>query len=191
MTNKNKERKILIIFLIIRILIFLGIIITFATKNYISTIFCTFSTLLFLTPTIIKKRLCLELPSILEILIYLLIFCVITLDVLNSFNIKVHWDTIAHTIIGFLYALFCFCYLTRLIKKRMDIKLPLTFICIISILFSMTASVCWEIYEYSADKLFKRDMQKDVLVTTFSSVNLNKKSKIEPITINKIIKIEL
>ncbi len=186
MTNQSKERKILIIFLFIRIFIFLGIIITFITKNYISTIFCTFSTLLFLTPISKKKKICLEVPSILEIVITLLVFCIIILDVLNKLNTKVHWDTIIHTIIGFLYALICFYYITRLIKKRIDIKLPLPFICIISILFSMTAGVCWEMYEYSADKVFERDMQKDVLVTTFSSVNLNKDNKLEPVTINKI-----
>lgn len=43
----------------------------------------------------------------------------------------------------------------------------------------MTVGVCWEFFEYSADKIVKTDMQKDVLVQEISTVYLdpNKENK--------------
>ena len=39
--------------------------------------------------------------------------------------------------------------------------------------FSMTIGVLWEFIEYSADKLFALDMQKDFVISSFSSVTLD------------------
>ena len=50
----------------------------------------------------------------------------------------------------------------------------------------MTIGVLWEFFEFSVDRLFHMDMQKDTIVHTISSVMLDPTNKNIPITIDGI-----
>ena len=50
----------------------------------------------------------------------------------------------------------------------------------------MTVGVLWEFFEFSMDRLFEMDMQKDTIVRTISSVALDPTNQNIPITIREI-----
>ena len=57
---------------------------------------------------------------------------------------------------------------------------------LVAFCFSMTIGVLWEFFEFSVDRLFHMDMQKDTIVHTISSVMLDPTNKNIPITIDNI-----
>jgi len=50
----------------------------------------------------------------------------------------------------------------------------------------MTIGVLWEFFEFGADKYLKTDMQKDRVITSISSVELNEEGKNIPVRIDDI-----
>lgn len=57
---------------------------------------------------------------------------------------------------------------------------------IVAFCFSMTIGVLWEFLEYGADHFFPVDMQKDAIVTNFSSVTLDETNSNKAITVSDI-----
>ena len=51
----------------------------------------------------------------------------------------------------------------------------------------MTIGVMWEFFEYSVDRVFKLDMQKDEIVYNISSVSLDENKTNKPVKVNDII----
>ena len=47
------------------------------------------------------------------------------------------------------------------------------YVVIVAFCFSMTIGILWEFYEFTSDSVFKTDMQKDRVVQSISSVELN------------------
>ena len=60
------------------------------------------------------------------------------------------------------------------------------YVALVAFCFSMTIGVLWEFFEFSVDRLFHMDMQKDTIVHTISSVMLDPTNKNIPITIDGI-----
>lgn len=60
------------------------------------------------------------------------------------------------------------------------------FLAIVAFCFSMTIGVLWEFFEFAADRLFLMDMQKDTVVTSFSSVMLDPTQSNIPIFVDGI-----
>ena len=67
-----------------------------------------------------------------------------------------------------------------------EINLSPFYLCLVAFCFSMTIGVLWEFFEYSGDKFFNLDMQKDTIVETISSVELNKEKKNKAVTLKNI-----
>lgn len=65
------------------------------------------------------------------------------------------------------------------------------FLSIVAFSFSMTIGVGWEFFEFAADRYFLLDMQKDRVVQTISSVELNEQKENKPVIINDITKTEI
>ena len=55
----------------------------------------------------------------------------------------------------------------------------------------MTIGVLWEFCEFTADRYFNLDMQKDRIVEKISSVQLNEENKNDPVIIDNIDKTEI
>ena len=129
-------------------------------------------------PTILQDALKITIPTALETIIYLFIFSAEILGEINNFygNIP-HWDTILHTINGFLAAGVGFSLIDLLNENSKKISLSPVFVAIVAFCFSMTIGVLWEFFEYGADTYLKLDMQKDKLVNFISSVSLDPEQK--------------
>ena len=171
---KKRSKKMLVYFLL-RFFVILSLVFQIIQKNYNNAFLCILTLILFMIPSFVNKRLQIELPNTLEIIILLFIFSAEILgEVRNFYGTFEHWDTILHTINGFLMAAIGFSLVDILNQSdKVHVSLSPVFVCLVAFCFSMTVGVVWEFFEYSMDKVFNLDMQKDHLVTKVASVELN------------------
>ncbi|MBQ9833991.1 MAG: hypothetical protein IJO33_02230 [Bacilli bacterium] len=194
MKNKYKKtkEKSLIVYFILRFLVILCMCASILRKEWNSAFLCILSLLLFTIPTIIEDKLNIELPTVLESIIYLFIFSAEILGEINNFYMMIpHWDTILHTLNGFLAAGIGFSLIDLLNKNSKGLNLSPFFVAVVAFCFSMTIGVLWEFYEYTADYYLKLDMQKDKIITNISTVMLDPENSNKVIRINDIIKTEI
>lgn len=178
---KKKEDPIyhnkttLTVYLVLRGLVIFVMVRAVLRREYQSVFLCGLSLILMVLPSIISKKLKVMLPSTLEVIILLFIFAAEVLGEINSFYVRVpNWDTMLHTINGFLCAAIGFCLVDMLNRnERFSFKLSPLYLAIASFCFSMTVGVLWEFYEFGADQLLGRDMQKDTIVHVINSVSLD------------------
>ena len=160
-------------------------------ENYQSVFYCLLSLLLFLLPPFLERSLRIELPSTLEIIILLFIFAAEIMGELSRYYLTVpHWDTMLHTINGFLCAAVGFSLADILNRNsRTTFTLSPVYMAIVAFCFSMTVGVLWEFFEYGADRLFQMDMQKDTIITAIASVTLNPDHQNIPVIIDGITEV--
>ncbi len=178
---KKKENPIyhnkttLTVYLVLRGLVIFVMVRAVLRREYQSVFLCGLSLILMVLPSIISRKLKVMLPSTLEVIILLFIFAAEVLGEINSFYVRVpNWDTMLHTINGFLCAAIGFCLVDMLNRnERFSFKLSPLYLAIASFCFSMTVGVLWEFYEFGADQLLGRDMQKDTIVHVINSVSLD------------------
>jgi len=189
MKNKYKEtnKKSIAVYLILRLLVIISMMFQILMGNFENSMMCILALLLFTIPTIISEKLKIGLPSLLEAIIYLFIFSATILGEINNFyGIIPFWDTILHTLNGFLCAGIGFSLVDLLNQNSKKINLSPIYVVIVAFCFSMTIGVLWEFYEFTSDSIFKTDMQKDRIVQTISSVELNEKGENIPIKVENI-----
>lgn len=176
--GKNKKATATVYF-VLRFLVIVTMILQFLEGNYENVFMCALTLILFLIPIIIERKLNIKLPNTLEIIIFLFIFSAQILgEVQNFYGIFKYWDTILHTINGFLCAAIGFSMIDILNRSTKFHKmLTPTFVALVAFCFSMTVGVLWEFIEYGMDKTFNTDMQKDRILTTVSSTLLNEEGK--------------
>ena len=170
-----KNKTTLTVYLVLRALIIFTRIRSVPRREYQSVFLCALSLILLLLPNIVSKRLKIVLPSTLEIIIMLFIYAAEILGEINSFYVRVpHWDTMLHTINGFLCAAIGFCLVDMMNRSdRFSFQLSPLYLAIVSFCFSMTVGVLWEFFEFGADYFLGMDMQKDTVVNAIHSVNLD------------------
>ena len=171
-----QNKTTLTVYLILRGLIILAMVRAIFRQEYQNVFFCALSLILLIMPSIISRKLEIMLPSTLEIIILLFIFAAEILGEMNSFYVRVpHWDTMLHTINGFLCAAIGFALVDMLNRDdRFSFKLSPVYLAMVAFCFSMTVGVLWEFFEFSGDYLFGMDMQKDTVVNAIHTVNLDK-----------------
>lgn len=190
---KNKDKKVFRVYTILRLLVILTLVIQLIHGNYHEVFLCILTLILFIIPYIIDDKFKITLPNALEISIFLFIFSAEILgEIQNFYGIFPHWDTILHTINGFLSAAIGFSLVDILNNsKKITFSLSPFFVVIVAFTFSMTVGACWEIFEFSGDQLLNMDMQKDRIVDKISSVELNKEKKNVPVIITDIDHIDI
>ena len=170
-----KNKTTLTVYLVLRGLIIFTLIRAVLRREYQSVFLCALSLVLLIMPSIISRKLKIVLPSTLEIVILLFIFAAEILGELNSFYVRVpHWDTMLHTINGFLCAAIGFALVDMMNRNdRFTFQLSPLYLAIVSFCFSMTVGVLWEFFEFSGDYFLGMDMQKDTIVHAIHSVNMD------------------
>lgn len=186
------------VYVILRILVVSAMLISFFQGNYENMFYCALSLVLFLIPTFVEKNLGIELPTALEITILLFIFCAVILGELENYYIKFpHWDTMLHTVNGFMCAAIGFALVDIFNRKRnfrywnrnFKFELSPIFLTIFAFCFSMTIGVLWEFYEFGMDMIFLKDMQKDTVIHRISSVALDATNSNIPVIIDNIMEV--
>ena len=155
--------------------IILTLIRSLVMQRYENVFVCVLSLVLFGLPVLIERSLAIDIPPLMEAVIYCFIFAAEILGEINSFyTIIPGWDTMLHTINGFLVAAVGFCLVDLFDRsERFSFKLSPLFLAIVAFCFSMTVGVLWEFFEFGADQFLGTDMQKDFVVQQINSVSLN------------------
>ena len=186
--NKKQVRINIIVYLVLRFLVILCMVEQSLKGNWHSVALCFITLILFTLPTVASRTFKVKLPTTLEIIVYLFIFAAEILgEIQNFYGIFKHWDTMLHTLNGFLSAAVGFSLIDILNRTdKFHIKMTPAFVALVAFCFSMTIGVLWEFFEYGADRYFNTDMQKDRIVEKISSVELNKENKNDPVIIDNI-----
>lgn len=193
MGNIKENKSTFVVYVVLRVIVVAELVVSLIRQDFQTAFVCALSLILFLAPAIIEKAFKLELPSVLEIIVLLFIFAAEILGEISYFYVRVpHWDTILHTVNGFLCAAVGFA-LVDLLNENKNIKFQLSpiFVAIVAFCFSMTIGVMWEFLEFGCDMLLKTDMQKDFIINSFSSVTLDPTNTNTAILIDNIQNISI
>ena len=180
-------------YILLRGAVLVILVLELLSRQWFNVFLCFLTLLLFMIPSIVERRLQLELPGPLEIVILCFIFSSAILGEIAEFYLKVPgWDTLLHTLNGFLMAAIGFSLIDLLNRSpRFHISLSPFFVAFVAFCFSMTTGILWEFVEYAIDHLFHMDMQKDFLVSSVASVSLNPDGVNVPVVLRDIRSVTL
>lgn len=173
--KRHRTRRRLTIRSVLSFFIVLTFVRAAFMHRYENMFVCVLSLVLFCVPVLIERSLDIDIPPVMEGIIYCFIFAAEILGEINSFyTIIPGWDTMLHTINGFLVAAVGFSLVDLFNRsERFSFKLSPLFLAIVAFCFSMTVGVLWEFFEFGADQMMGTDMQKDFIVQNINSVSLN------------------
>jgi hypothetical protein len=181
------------VFWVLRCLVILCIVRQFFLHNYEACFFGLLTLVLLYLPSLAQVTLKIEIPIGLEIAILFFIFAAEILGEINAFYQKIpFWDTMLHTINGFLCAAIGFSLVLLLNNdSRLTFDLSPLFLALVAFCFSMTIGVLWEFIECAGDLFFSQDMQKDFIVQVFQSCKLDPTNNQQAIKVADIIKTQI
>lgn len=192
LTYKETKRSSLLVYLILRFLVIVCMVLQLIHGEFANAFLCLLSLFLLLIPIIIQRKFEITLPNTLEIIIYLFIFSAEILGEINNFyHLIPYWDTILHTLNGFLATAVGFSLIDLLNKNSKKFKLSPVYLCLVAFCFSMTIGVLWEFFEYAADRFLLFDMQKDEVVNSISTVTLDETNSNKTVIVDDIDKMIL
>ncbi len=172
-TNKNKAK--FIVYIVLRLLVVATMIAQIYNNNWHNVMTCALTLILFMLPSLLSKKMDINLPTALEVIILIFIFAAEILGEIQGFYVIFpRWDDMLHTTNGFLAAAIGFAMIDILNRNdRVKMTLSPAFVALVSFCFSMTIGVIWEFFECSMDMFFGADMQKDTWIDAFNSVAIN------------------
>lgn len=173
---------------LLRLLVFLVLIAQAFNGNYEHVFTCVLALVLFSIPTIIERRLHIDLPDTLEIIILLFIFAAEILGEIEEYYVLFpFWDDLLHTLNGFIFAAVGFSMVDILNRnRRVTLQLSPFYVAVTAFCFSMTIGVLWEFFEWGVDALMAKDMQKDTIVQAIHSVTLHPEGRNIPVHVTDI-----
>ena len=174
---RHVENKKLVytVYFVLRLSVVGMLVAQFFNRNYENVLLCVLTLVLFMLPSAFERRLHIDLPDTLEIIILLFIYAAEILGEIQSYYTSYPgWDTMLHTMNGFLCAAIGFA-LVDILNREEKVSLHLSpfFMAVTAFCFSMTIGVLWEFFEFSMDQFLLFDMQKDTVIGTISTVNLD------------------
>lgn len=175
MQDMRSKKVVLPVYLVLRALVILTGVAQFFNGNYENVFLCVLTLILMLMPTALERQLHIDLPDTLEIIILLFIFAAEILGEIQEFYLLIpFWDTVLHTLNGFLFAAIGFS-IVNLLNENKHISMTLSpfYMAVTAFCFSMTIGILWEFFEWGMDCWFGMDMQKDTILAGFNTVNLD------------------
>ena len=171
----REHRNSFVVFYVLRVLVLVSLVRQIMLRNYEGAFFCILTIGLLYVPSWLQVKLHIELPPALEITILCFIFAAEILGEVNAFYVNVpHWDTMLHTLNGFLAAAVGFSMVLLLNDdERLTFDLSPFFLALMAFCFSMTIGVLWEFFEFGMDYFFHTDMQKDTIIHNLYTVALD------------------
>ncbi len=170
-TEIKEHKSSFVVFSIMRASIIVIMIHQIVTGRYENVFLCLLTLLLLFVPSIVQVQFKIEIPPTLEIIIFCFIYAAEILGALNSFYIIIpFWDTMLHTVNGFLAAAIGFSLIWLLNdSEHQKIELSPLYLCLVAVCFSMTIGVIWEFMEYGMDMFLGMDHQRDTVIHVINS----------------------
>lgn len=182
------KRGVTVVYFALRLSVLAVLLAQIFNRNFENVFLCVLVLILFAMPSILERRLDIDLPDTLEIIILLFIYAAEILGEINAYYVTFpHWDTLLHTLNGFLCAAIGFSLLDLLNRhKRATFSLSPLYLAVVAFCFSMTVGVLWEFFEFWMDQLFYLDMQKDTVIHEIGTILLDPNGKNRPVRIGQI-----
>lgn len=189
----KRDKKAFAVFLVLRFLVFLVLVRSVFLAQWESVFTCTLTLVLLFVPSMLEKGLKIEVPTTLEIITYIFVFSAEILGEIECYYMKYpFWDTMLHTVNGFMFAAFGFALVDIFNRHgRFTFKLSAVFCALVAFCFSMTVGVMWEFFEFGSDELMRLDMQKDSIVYSINTVKLDPENENNVIRIRDIISTDI
>lgn len=170
----KEHKSSFVVYMVLRALVILVMILQILNRNYEDVFYCVLTLLLLIVPSFLQVELKIELPTTLEIIILLFIFSAEILGEIGAYYTRVpNWDTMLHTLNGFLAAAIGFSLVDILNRdERAKFNLSPLYMAVVAFCFSMTIGVMWEFFECGMDLFFGMDTQKDTIVNSINTVML-------------------
>ena len=167
------------VYVVLRVLVLAVLVLQLMNGEYYDVFLCGLTLTLFMIPSFVERRLHIDVPNTLEVIILLFIFSAEILGEIQEYYLTFpFWDTMLHTINGFLMAAIGIAMVDILNRsRRFRVRLSPVFVAVVAFCFSMTIGVLWEFFEYGMDTFFGMDMQKDTWVSVVNTVSLNPEGK--------------
>ncbi|MEG1858124.1 MAG: hypothetical protein RR216_05235 [Pseudoflavonifractor sp.] len=171
----SQNKMLALVYVVLRIMVIAVMIAQFFNGNFENVFLCILTLILFFIPSVIERTIRIEVPDTLEIIILLFIFSAEILGEIRAYYIQFpYWDTMLHTLNGFLCAAIGFSLVDILNRDgRFSLGMSPMYLAIVAFCFSMTIGVLWEFFECIMDQFFLLDMQKDTILHTISTVMLD------------------
>ena len=184
----REHRSSFIVYFTLRIIVIVMLILQLLNRNYENVFLCALTLVLLIMPSLVQITFKVELPTTLEIFILVFIFAAEILGEISEFYLVFpFWDTVLHTINGFLAAAIGFSMVDLLNRsEKIVFNLSPLFMAIVAFCFSMTIGVVWEFFEFVMDQIIGYDMQKDTVIHVILSVTLDPAGHNVPYVIDNI-----
>ncbi len=168
------KRKILFYFVFSSTIVFLFF--GLYSYNYRMVFISFLALILFVLIRILEKFLKINMSFGFSLLLYLFIFCSLVLgEVFSFYKIIPFWDNILHFSFGLLCACFSFSFFFTIFDFGKCVKKIFMMSILFSLCFSVFCGTIWEFFEFSMDRFFGYDMQKDTIVNKISTSYMGKR----------------
>jgi len=181
-----KEHPVLFCtYVVLRALVIAVMVLQIRNREWYDVFLCGLTLILFMIPSFVERRLHIDVPNVLEVIILLFIFSAEILGEIQEYYLLFpFWDTVLHTLNGFLMAAIGIAMVDILNRShKFRIRLSPVFVAVVAFCFSMTIGVLWEFFEYGMDVFFHMDMQKDTYIPAVTSVLLNPDGRNAAVTV--------
>lgn len=184
----KEKRAVTLVYVFLRTSVVLVLLAQIFNRNFENVFLCVLTLILFAMPSLLERKLDIDLPNTLEIIILLFIYAAEILGEIGAYYVTFpHWDTVLHTMNGFLCAAIGFSLLDILNRhSRARFHLSPLYLAIVAFCFSMTVGVLWEFFECAMDQFFFLDMQKDSIVHTIGTILLDPTGGNHPVVLRNI-----
>lgn len=187
--RRVQNKKLMVtVYVLLRLSVIVMLVAQMFNGNFENVYTCILALLLFSLPSLIERRLHIDLPDTLEIIILLFIYAAEILGEIQEYYVIIpFWDDILHTLNGFLFAAVGFSLVNILNRnKRVMLELSPFYMAVMAFCFSMTIGVLWEFFEWGVDTFMAKDMQKDTVLQAIHSVTLHPEGRNIPVHIRDI-----
>lgn len=187
LTDEIKGHKVTFaVYAVLRLIVIAFAVFSAIRGQWENLFTCILTLALLLIPSFVERSFKVNLPSVLEVIVLLFVFAAQILGEIQCYYIRYPmWDTMLHTVNGFIFAAAGFA-LVDVLNRNDKIKLQLNpmYMAIVAFCFSMTVGVLWEFFEYGADCILHTDMQKDTVINAIYTV------KLDPTDSNTVVALE-
>jgi len=155
------------VYSLFKVVVILNLLVCLINREWTATFICLFNVLLFYVSDFVKMKL--NYNNFFQILIYIfLLGSLLGGEVYFLYSKIWYFDIILHLLSSFILSGLCF-YTVKSFEINVNTKFFMLFI----FSFAMMVASLWEITEFSVDRLFGADMQKDTVINEINSIFLS------------------
>ena len=160
--------------LLFRLLLVFAGVLAIIGQDWINLALAVVTMILTFMPNIIEKRVKVDYPSELEIIILFFIGIPMYLGEIQGFyKLFWWWDLFLHSFSGLIIGVIGFSLVYVLNQGKKELNLSAGFIATFSFCFAIALGVIWEVFEFFMDSFMGLNMQKSGLVDTMWDLIVN------------------